>query len=96
MVRAPSPGTTSAAALDVDQHGARGEEALDGQAIRRRDARADRIVGIILEPRQDEPELAIPAGGRPPVERHHRGAARSGRDRELGDADVQRVDAAGK
>ena len=56
--------------LDVDQHGARGQEALDGQPIRRRDARADRIVEIILEPRQDEPELAIPAGGRPPVERH--------------------------
>jgi len=41
--------------LDVDQHGARGQQALDGEPIRRRDARADRIVEIILEPRQDEP-----------------------------------------
>ena len=81
---------------DVDQHGARSQEALDGQPIRRRNARAHRIVEIILEPRQDEPELAITACGRPPVERHHRGAVRAGRDRELGDADVQRADASGK
>ena len=74
----PSPGSTSRGGAHVDEPRARGEDALRRPRVGRGDARADRVVGIVLEPREQEAEVAIAAGGRAPVELDDGGAVRRG------------------
>ena len=54
---------------------------------------ADRVVGIVLEARHEEPELTIAARRRPPVELRDRGAVGARRLGERCEADVEGMDA---
>jgi len=56
------------------EHRPRGEDALESTRVRGGDLGADGIVRVVLEPCQEQAEIAIAARGRAPVELEHGGA----------------------
>ena len=73
MLRASEPWDDLGRPLHADQHGTRPQDALDGPSVRRRDACADGVVRIVLQPRHDETEVTVTGGRRPPVQLDDRG-----------------------
>ncbi len=81
---------------DVHEEGAGVEHHLDRPLVGRGHPRADRVVPIVLQSSQEQAKAAIAISRRPPVEFDDGGAVRAGPSSELGDADVQGMDALGK
>jgi hypothetical protein len=78
---------------DVHEEGAGAEHHPDRLLVGRGHPRADRVVRIVLQSSQEQAKGTIAIGRRPPVELDNGGAVRAGRSSELGDADVQGMDA---
>src|SRR5436190_1002928 len=87
------PGDDLACGENVDETRLGPEDPLDRVCIGRRDRPADLVRRIILEGRQQQPELAIPRRRWPPVEGHDGRTGGADRIREAGQADVDRAHA---
>src|SRR5262249_60376052 len=86
---AVKPWNPLAGAADVEKHGPGLEGGGDGLGVRLADPGPGRVVGIVLETREEEAEVTISARGRPPVEGEDGGAVGARRRREGGQAGVE-------